>query len=80
MKKNLVCGLFFLFSAALMVRPVVRSVNIPAGSAFPTVAVASAEGDPMPSPTGPDNPGAGLLAADDDPMPHPGGPHAATVA
>jgi hypothetical protein len=80
MNKKLVCSLVFLFSAALMVRPVIRSVNIPAGKAFLIAATANTDGDPMPDPRGPHKPGAGLLAAEGDPMPHSGGPHVATVA
>jgi hypothetical protein len=80
MKNKLVCGLFFLFSAALIVRPVIRSVNVLAGKAFLMAATAHAEGDPMPDPRGPHKPGAGLPAAEGDPMPSPSGPHVATTA
>jgi hypothetical protein len=80
MNNKLVCGLFFLFSAALIVRPVIRSVNVPAGKAFLMAATAHAEGDPMPDPRGPHKPGAGLPAAEGDPMPSPSGPHVATTA
>ena len=79
MYKKLACGLVLLFSASLMLRPVVRSVNISAGKASFIAATANAEGDPMPDPRGPHKPGAGLLAAEGDPMPHPGGPHTAAA-
>jgi hypothetical protein len=75
--KKLVFGVFFLFSAVLILRPVIRSVNIPASKTFFSTATANAEGDPMPYPGGPHKPGAGLLAAEGDPMPYPGGPHLA---
>lgn len=75
MNKKLVCGLFFLFSAALIVRPVIRSVNVPAGKAFLIATPSNAEGDPMPSPSGPHKAVAGLLAVEGDPMPDPRGPH-----
>ena len=80
MNKKLVCGLFFLFSAALIVRPVIRSVNVLAGKAFLMAATAHTEGDPMPDPRGPHEPGAGLPAAEGDPMPSPSGPHVVTMA
>jgi len=80
MKKNLVCGLLFLFPATLMVRPGTSSVNIPASTPSLITPTTRAEGDPMPSPGGPHASGAGLLAAEGDPMPSPGGPHAATFA
>ena len=80
MNNKLVCGLFFLFSAALIVRPVIRSVNVLAGKAFLIATPSKAEGDPMPDPRGPHKPRAGLLAAEGDPMPSPSGPHVATTA
>jgi hypothetical protein len=80
MNKSLVCGLLFLFSAVLIVRPVIRSVNIAAGNAILGAPTASADGDPMPDPRGPHKPGAGLLATEGDPMPSPSGPYAAMVA
>jgi hypothetical protein len=79
MNKRLVCGLLFLFPAVLIVRPVIRSVNISAHHAILGASTA-ADGDPMPDPRGPHKPGAGLLATDGDPMPSPSGPHATMVA
>jgi len=80
MKKNLVCGLLFLFPAALMVRLGTSSVNITASIPSLITSTTSAEGDPMPNPGGPHASATGLLAAEGDPMPGPGGPHAATIA
>src|SRR3954454_19765946 len=77
MKKTLVCGFLFLFSAALIVRPGIRSVNIPASEAVATTGTLSAEGDPMPNPRGPH--ASSLLVSEGDPMPNPRGPHSSAL-
>jgi hypothetical protein len=76
MKKNLVCGLLFLFPAALMVLRGPNSVNVPAIALSLITPTTSAKGNPMPNPRGPHASATGLLAAEGDPMPGPGGPHA----
>ena len=75
MNKRLFCGLFLVFSAVLIVRPVIGSVNIEAGDLNFPAATARLDGDPMPPPGGPHHSGALVLIADGDPMPPPGGPH-----
>jgi hypothetical protein len=75
MNKRLICGLLLLFSAVLIVRPVIGSVNVAGGNSGLVASSAKPEGDPMPPPSGPHNPSAALLTADGNPMPGPGGPH-----
>lgn len=77
MNKRLICGLLFLSSTGLIVRPVIGSVNVSGGNFVLVASSAKPEGDPMPPPGGPHKSGAGVLVADGNPMPGPGGPHTA---
>ena len=78
MNKRLVCGLFSLLAATVViVRPVISSVNIAAGNSKAGAGSVKLDGDPMPPPGGPHKSDTLTLIADGNPMPPPGGPHAA---
>jgi hypothetical protein len=76
MNKKRVFFVLLAVSIVLIVLPVIRPVNVPAGNHAVTAPTPVAEGDPMPLPH---KPHVGTLVAEGDPMPLPHKPHVGTL-
>jgi len=74
MNKKRVFFVLMTVSVVLIVLPVIRPVNIPAGNHAVVAPIRVAEGDPMPLPH---KPRLGVLVAEGDPMPLPHKPRLA---